>query len=84
MASVPEMDLRRGCQSVDKLTSFFPTFAPDFFTIFKFQPEFFLGFQILSRKKIGPKNFAAKKSGRINFQSKNFWPKKISDRAGET
>jgi len=41
MASVPENGLRRWCQSVAKLTTFFPTFAPTFFYFFNFRPENF-------------------------------------------
>jgi len=71
---IPETDLRRWCQSVAKLTPFFPTFAPDFFSFFNFQPENFPVFQISNRIKSGAKTFAAKKIVYTNFRAENFWP----------
>jgi len=69
MASVPENDLRRWCQSVAKLTAFLPTFAPDFFSFFNFRPENFPVFQISSRKKSGPQTFEPEIFGRKKFQT---------------
>jgi len=74
MTCVPENGLRRWCQSVAKLTTFFPTFAPTFFSFFNFRPENFLDFSNFEPKKIRP----------TNFQSQNFCPEKISDRTSGT
>jgi hypothetical protein len=63
-----DSDLRRWRQSVVKLTTFFPTFAPTFFLFFNFQSKNFWDFQLSNRKKFAVPTFAAKFFGRKKFQ----------------
>jgi len=76
MTCVPENGLRRWCQSVAKLTTFFPTFAPTFFSFFNFRPENFLGFSNFEPKKFGRKNFRAKKNPAHKLSNQKFLSEK--------